>query len=283
MSSQVGTTGLIPAHAGKTRGRAWFPFPVGAHPRSRGENVGTLRGGAAAAGSSPLTRGKQVEARAQTRDNGLIPAHAGKTISEAFEKGIGEGSSPLTRGKRAVCAAVRLGRGLIPAHAGKTLSATSSQCVDWAHPRSRGENAWKAVLQGIADGSSPLTRGKRAVVSAAPTSGGLIPAHAGKTEDFYSESERRRAHPRSRGENARAWNVPDTSCGSSPLTRGKQGCNKTCNKTRGLIPAHAGKTHPPRDYPQRARAHPRSRGENPRQHKLGVPGKGSSPLTRGKQ
>ena len=51
--------GLIPAHAGKTRGGRRPRAPVAAHPRSRGENgfARFRRGGVR--GSSPLTRGKR--------------------------------------------------------------------------------------------------------------------------------------------------------------------------------------------------------------------------------
>ena len=36
----------------------------------------------------------------------------------------------------------------------------SLEVVQTAHPRVSGENTWKAVFQGIADGSSPRERGK---------------------------------------------------------------------------------------------------------------------------
>ena len=52
--------------------------------------------------------------------------------------------------------------------------------------------------------------------------------------------------------------------------------------TRGLIPAHAGKTLCPIWGPTRGTAHPRSRGENSTATALGVASTGSSPLTRGK-
>ena len=71
-------------------------------------------------------------------------------------------------------------------------------------------------------GSSPLTRGKHAVMAANPIGLGLIPAHAGKTENKQLIIETLAAHPRSRGEN---WCKPvarGLSAGSSPLTRGKQ-------------------------------------------------------------
>ena len=91
-----------------------------AHPRSRGENVGGDPQELPDLGSSPLTRGKQSSCVRARADRGLIPAHAGKTItgagigslSGAHPRSRGEnprfrrvqrlrrGSSPLTRGKR---------------------------------------------------------------------------------------------------------------------------------------------------------------------------------------
>ena len=71
--------GLIPAHAGKTAMFSTTRPGSGAHPRSRGENVGGGFGGHVMVGSSPLTRGKQSARHPQRRDERLIPAHAGKT------------------------------------------------------------------------------------------------------------------------------------------------------------------------------------------------------------
>ena len=52
-----------------------------AHPRSRGENNLFLRRHERDVGSSPLTRGKRWPEAAQCTDEGLIPAHAGKTAT----------------------------------------------------------------------------------------------------------------------------------------------------------------------------------------------------------
>ena len=52
-----------------------------AHPRSRGENKLGVPHDRWHRGSSPLTRGKLEEARADLAQSGLIPAHAGKTAS----------------------------------------------------------------------------------------------------------------------------------------------------------------------------------------------------------
>ena len=111
--------GLIPAHAGKTPHKRPRRLSQGAHPRSRGENVGAPCFGSQHEGSSPLTRGKPGIVTVRLARLGLIPAHAGKTAPfrrvywsmEAHPRSRGEnarsaatmpyraGSSPLTRGK----------------------------------------------------------------------------------------------------------------------------------------------------------------------------------------
>ena len=111
-------------------------------------------------------------------------------------------------------------------------------------------------------GSSPLTRGK--------------PVAAWRACAACA------AHPRSHGENrslrfrGRHWS------GSSPLTRGKQGCAGVGVIRPRLIPAHAGKTSMRLTVRSAQAAHPRSRGENAPSLMSTAPTAGSSPLTRGK-
>ena len=175
------TTRLIPAHAGKT---GTWPSPgrrTWAHPRSRGENCIRSLMIAGLMGSSPLTRGKPVLGLRAHGDEGLIPAHAGKTgfepttvrLSAAHPRSRGEngqdghdegapaGSSPLTRGKLPVLGREFARAGLIPAHAGKTIAGRGRSGRPQAHPRSRGENDCRARPIRSPAGSSPLTRGKR--------------------------------------------------------------------------------------------------------------------------
>ena len=132
-------------------------------------------------------------------------------------------------------------------------------------------------------GSSPLTRGKRGNKLQLQTIIGLIPAHAGKTSMRTATRLSRRAHPRSRGENAALTAGTGMKLGSSPLTRGKLLCRASRQDGRGLIPAHAGKTASPRRRSYAVRAHPRSRGENRLLRPRPRAPLGSSPLTRGKQ
>ena len=132
---------LIPAHAGKTTRRNSAFVPVRAHPRSRGENFTSDLGIPGEAGSSPLTRGKRWLASVLDPAEGLIPAHAGKTVNMLLDHAsswahprsrgennelviflpFGQGSSPLTRGKLLASRCTVMESGLIPAHAGKTL------------------------------------------------------------------------------------------------------------------------------------------------------------------
>ena len=172
------------------------------------------------------------------------------------------GSSPLTRGKRQHHHQSPRDRGLIPAHAGKTSRRRGRREPLGAHPRSRGENWAASTGFGRAAGSSPLTRGKRREFFYATPAEGLIPAHAGKTSLQARGPGTGRAHPRSRGENILYPSPNASSNGSSPLTRGKPTVTRLTVGSRGLIPAHAGKTRCGRGRRWRRPAHPRSRGEN---------------------
>ena len=172
--------GLIPAHAGKTATNRLSQISAGAHPRSRGENTLNLGSGAAFVGSSPLTRGKQEGPARRERPGRLIPAHAGKTSRRRCRRSPGG-----------------------------------------AHPRSRGENPRVALKTSAISGSSPLTRGKLEMIQERFPESGLIPAHAGKTSRRRAPCRTRGAHPRSRGENAMRALTGALMKGSSPLTRGK--------------------------------------------------------------
>ena len=192
-----------------------------AHPHSRGENDDARVFGEYNIGSSPLTRGKQ-------------------------------GPRPVNQGHA----------GLIPTHAGKTITRLTPVITYGAHPHSRGENAYRACVGRAFQGSSPLTRGKRAARARLTLIARLIPTHAGKTSLLRTVTHQVWAHPHSRGENLRlVWRFPGLG-GSSPLTRGKLACTMHRARCIGLIPTHAGKTDTGRGRSRGCSAHPHSRGEN---------------------
>ena len=193
------------------------------------------------------------------------------------------GSSPLTRGKRGHHAPLENRQRLIPAHAGKTRITVAGFRRLKAHPRSRGENTASRGGDYSRQGSSPLTRGKPGRALHSLRQLGLIPAHAGKTDNHGCIRIGGRAHPRSRGENRVLAVLGSTREGSSPLTRGKRHLEPAGRDRRGLIPAHAGKTTPIGCGISSPPAHPRSRGENCDAEDFREALNGSSPLTRGKR
>ena len=74
---------------------------------------------------------------------------------------------------------------LIPAHAGKTFLVVRGGDTAPAHPRSRGENCAQLSPMTLSQGSSPLTRGKLGKGLGYQGGGRLIPAHAGKTGNWF--------------------------------------------------------------------------------------------------
>ena len=231
-----------PRSRGKTAHRARSATCQRVHPRSRGENLPDEMATCQAGGSSPLAQGKPQVTVEGIVEEGIIPAHAGKTLHDPAHRSAStahprshrenvvcfcapsavQGSSPLTRGKHGVELGVRLVVGLTP--------------------RSRGENRSAATPIRSLVGSSPLTRGKRDRALEVLGPWRLIPAHAGKTPAPAPSRSSPRAHPRSRGENTAFFRWAHGAGGSSPLTRGKLGELVHFLRGHRLIPAHAGKT-----------------------------------------
>ena len=180
--------------------------------------------------------------------SGAHPRSRGENDLPAPMRVPPRGASPLTRGKPQATITRAAPCGRIPAHAGKTHWGSPLLHHQEAHPRSRGENSWDATQQVQGSGASPLTRGKRSRVHRRARDRGRIPAHAGKTRRRPGRPARRRAHPRSRGENTHAFLLALRGAGASPLTRGKPEAPVSSGEAGGRIPAHAGKTPDLRFY-----------------------------------
>ena len=135
------TTGITPAHAGKTFCLSSVCRPSWDHPRACGENDHAKRMLICKMGSPPRMRGKRSDQEELVVVGGITPAHAGKTTPRRADarggrdhpRACGEntassrrssgygGSPPRMRGKLHPVAIPHDGCGITPAHAGKTL------------------------------------------------------------------------------------------------------------------------------------------------------------------
>ena len=186
------------------------------------------------------------------------------------------------RGKRLIIRYNACDLGLIPAHAGKTARIEPALITSPAHPRACGENPKSHEPAPLSAGSSPRMRGKPTTSPVKPSTGGLIPAHAGKTSWSGIDLASSTAHPRACGENAIQCQRARNLNGSSPRMRGKLCELGYTRLVCGLIPAHAGKTVKVATHFMLHRAHPRACGENPPDSNSSHPISGSSPRMRGK-
>ena len=234
--------GIIPAYAGSTR-RA----------------LATATGGR---GSSPHTRGARFRRRWRGSSARIIPAYAGSTFRPVEHVASGP-DHPRIRGEHALphhrgARRVRI----IPAYAGSTFSPKDRFGSYADHPRIRGEHISWPETATRSPGSSPHTRG------APPTScrwwrnRRIIPAYAGSTAHGFQVRERRRDHPRIRGEHKGSSCLTCPTPGSSPHTRGAQSLFEDLEQYVGIIPAYAGSTGMRRQRGQSGRDHPRIRGEH---------------------
>ena len=233
---------------------------------------------------------------------GAHPRSRGADLLTPPGERVSLGSSPLARGGLVVDARLPADRGLIPARAGRTPHPYQGHSQTWAHPCSRGADVEVAAHVLLEEGSSPLARGGRRGRRACAARGGLIPARAGRTQTMSRFCFQIRAHPRSRGADGRQGPLDLGLQGSSPLARGgrpdepqrspQRGLGPPLARggrpdepqrspQRGLIPARAGRTWIPVLREHFCRAHPRSRGADPRAPRMRSRPRGSSPLARG--
>ena len=115
------------------------------------------------------------------------------------------------------------------------------------------------------------------------SSGRIIPARAGPTNDVYCGEHLNPDHPRSCGANVTIPSDRFSASGSSPLVRGQPSLSLAFRFVLRIIPARAGPTWARIHWPPREPDHPRSCGANfdfrrTEQHQFG-----SSPLVRGQQ
>ena len=148
----------------------------------RGEHQVAKIRGSEIKGSSPHARGARGDMRGHCRDDGIIPACAGSTMSlktllerlrdhprmrgEHLDRSAtpcrAQGSSPHARGAQRLTSHAAQARRIIPACAGSTRMCRETLALRRDHPRMRGEHE--------------MVQGK--LIDQA---GGIIPACAGST------------------------------------------------------------------------------------------------------
>ena len=200
-TARTRTARFIPALAGNTARRSMAHRPASVHPRARGEHVIVEVGRLHARGSSPRSRGTRSWVGTRKMQLRFIPALAGNTAARRrrqaalpvhprargeHQRGLrrsraGAGSSPRSRGTRlGPTGSCPTGR-FIPALAGNT-NTTSTRIPPMAvHPRARGEHGRSAIPRSSQCGSSPRSRGTRAIRLTPQPETRFIPALAGNT------------------------------------------------------------------------------------------------------
>ena len=146
-------------------------------------------------------RGKVITYALNMCNNGITPAHAGKSPVRRDEsrpfwdhpRPCGEkhatepddiihtGSPPPMRGKVAdnYCSVVPAG--ITPAHAGKRARRRFCESPPRDHPRPCGEKGAHRRVHHHGGGSPPPMRGKAQRAAVAQRAAGITPAHAGKS------------------------------------------------------------------------------------------------------
>ena len=110
--------------------------------------------------------------------------------------------------------------GIIPAHAGNTYVRLVRKLRKWDHPRACGEHvAYDRPCDAVV-GSSPRMRGTPWTNQQTYDNNGIIPAHAGNTDDVAFVREDAGDHPRACGEHRAVVDTKIIDEGSSPRMRG---------------------------------------------------------------
>ena len=94
---------------------------------------------------------------------------------------VSGGSSPHPRGAPSFACSAWFSFGIIPVYAGSTRRLPKPCIRPWDHPRIRGEHYGVDWGFSTDPGSSPHTRGARALGDAYSNLEGIIPAYAGST------------------------------------------------------------------------------------------------------
>ena len=269
---------LIPAFAGN--GASVRALSLGSSPRSRGTAL-QPRFAAGFGRFIPAFAGNGTRQRRDGWTRAVHPRVRGERDDVLLVQRRRRGSSPRSRGTGPRNGRPRRPWRFIPAFAGNGHSRTSAGVTISVHPRVRGERR-AALSPACRDaGSSPRSRGTVRFRPFVLEYIRFIPAFAGNGSMRLFRSTTLKVHPRVRGERATASYTLIASAGSSPRSRGTEGCRSLSGAIGRFIPAFAG-NGAGRTIAAGGRAvHPRVRGERSPSIMTPVRKVGSSPRSRG--
>ena len=132
-------------------------------------------------------------------------------------------------------------------------------------------------------GSPPHMRGKDDLLRRPEASGGITPAHAGKSDLKEAQKHMRKDHPRTCGEKRDFILEEQCGWGSPPHMRGKGAAIDLSTAANRITPAHAGKRNVKTIHRPSRLDHPRTCGEKPTLYAHRCRLWGSPPHMRGKE
>ncbi|VEH26933.1 Domain of uncharacterised function (DUF2825) [Cellulomonas fimi] len=274
--------GLIPARGETTHAGADRSAVCQAHPRTRGDDDTWDWTVIAATGSSPHAGRRRVAEHGEVLAAGLIPARGettparrcpcrrwpahprtrGDDVGQVLVWWTSTGSSPHAGRRRAGAVRRAVGGGLIPARGETTNPSHATSTASTAHPRTRGDDRREGTYKVTVPGSSPHAGRRRPPAQHEQGGLGLIPARGETTTGGGVSGSRRRAHPRTRGDDITPTTPSTTPLGSSPHAGRRRASTRLRASGSRLIPARGETTGSSPARTSATPAHPRTRGDD---------------------
>jgi hypothetical protein len=271
------------------------------HPRARGDLAPSTCCITSANGSSPRSRGSPRGDDPRRCRLRFIPALAGisptpwqpSSPGPVHPRARGDlaalvpfsgatvGSSPRSRGSPPGARRGTAGTRFIPALAGISAARPPGIGQGSVHPRARGDLFCTSRSARCLIGSSPRSRGSRALQEVTEGVARFIPTLAGISTWLVLLTALLPVHPRARGDLMPMRSTMMYPRGSSPRSRGSLLEPLELRLYRRFIPALAGISPLPSSPAPDTPVHPRARGDLPNRSAYVFPMNGSSPRSRG--
>ena len=273
--------GIIPAHAGLTRSSASRSRRIWDHPRACGAHCSLGIFSCSSEGSSPRMRGSPSQFSGGDDIVGIIPAHAGLTRDIRLHNLFARDHPRACGAHSSVPIDLTIWLGSSPRMRGSPLHILLKPVSVWDHPRACGAHVRFSSLSKSSSGSSPRMRGSLCQQYFRHFCIGIIPAHAGLTQEGRQDHPECGDHPRACGAPNPVQPLFQLISGSSPRMRGSRRRVGYPDWGRGIIPAHAGLTYRPSISSASRWDHPRACGAHKLRTLSASAVGGSSPRMRG--